>query len=360
MKFACAIVLGVGISVHGKTFDAKVESTWELYGDYAPGIAKFGEGYDLLFGNPLSARGTADPGFKTRGVFKLTFNQGLVTSDGRWNIPDFTTVDSIVDQCSTRFNSDEMTGVNKYVANLRQIDQEISDTWDVPFRASQAFKNFEEVTTANHTVVVQTFAECESYSVAMDLNVDLPLSQDFLAFAMELPAEYSPEYYYELVKRYGTHVISGLRLGARAGQQATFNEVDYLDLIQSGSSIQAKAEYAALIAAGHGDLLTSAQQEEGHHFASKAVYLLRFTLGGKYAPNVTEWMNTASATPMPAHLELASLDTLFTNRWMDPEKYPGAALKRDNVKRMLSSYCDLTFGEVKMCEPFQPDRPVPV
>lgn len=254
--------------------------------------------------------------------------------------------------------------MNGYVNHQlsRDIETSLFDSFiTTPFRSSLDFKKVDDVTRNNRTVVVQSLAQCEYYSVRFDNVYSASLAPDFLRLAMSLPAVYNEEAYYELVRAYGTHVITGMSLGGRFGQQSTFYDLDYVDVIKSGSSIQRKAEYAAVVAAGYADRLTDAQLQEAHEFVTKAKDFTIWMEGGQFNPTVTEWMKTVRASPKPVRVELTSLDKLFSSIWMDPKIYPDVDIKRRNVQKMLSSYCDLLvqFGQVRTCEPFGEDRPVP-
>lgn len=69
--------------------------------------AFLGSGYDLAQGNPDDDT-AFDPGFRGT-IFKLTFENGLKSEDGRYNVPDQST-SRLTSTCSFRSTSRRFQG----------------------------------------------------------------------------------------------------------------------------------------------------------------------------------------------------------------------------------------------------------
>lgn len=73
-----------------------------------------GSGYDLVKGNPLVD--TVDKGFVSK-IFEWSYNEGLLTEDGRYKIPDQIYVRKS-SSCSLSSQVDTFTGTQSYQESL--------------------------------------------------------------------------------------------------------------------------------------------------------------------------------------------------------------------------------------------------
>lgn len=82
-----------------------------------PNIGYVGMGYDMLNGNPHPKFGT-DPGFKVRSVYQYTYNQGRVTADLKYKVPDGISVIP-AQSCSYVSVATEIKGEQSYSEELK-------------------------------------------------------------------------------------------------------------------------------------------------------------------------------------------------------------------------------------------------
>lgn len=329
---------------------------------YAPGIERIGTAYDIMKGNPLSTVGI-DPGISKQRVFELTYVQGKTTPDSyQWSVPDHTVVDPVMSSCSASFVSRTMTGEEQYVQSLEEhvIADVIADiSWDAKFAANRDYRLVSDTTKNNQTIIVQSSAQCVLYAVALYLNDAPKLDPAFLTLVAQLPTTYDEYAYTTLVDKYGTHVVTSMNLGGRFGQRSALADIGYVDLLKGNVNIEYSAALAAQVSSGDSNM-TPTQKEEASQFSAKTVAgsSATFNIGGPFKADSAAWAaSVMQEGPMPLRYEVQSLDRLFTTQYM-----PAASVaKRDNVRKILNSYCAVLMsrGLTNTCVAPEVDRPLP-
>ena len=124
-----------------------------------------GRGYDLLKGNPSADY--VDPGFREE-TMKYTFDKGKTTQDGKYVIPDQSTVYDRT-SCSLDAVSREFTGMTSY---QKILDTRVSVGADydgaivkASFSISTEYKTTYNKTVHDHTVFTSASAQCEVYEL---------------------------------------------------------------------------------------------------------------------------------------------------------------------------------------------------
>lgn len=85
--------------------------------EFYPNIQTIGLGYDHVLGNPHSRGVGGDPGFKSKSVFKFTYNKKKLSGDLKYKIPDGVSVRR-VNTCSLNSLSREIQGETSYLQDL--------------------------------------------------------------------------------------------------------------------------------------------------------------------------------------------------------------------------------------------------
>ena len=113
---------------------------WLVSCEKMPGMKYLAAGYDYYMGNPLTTTRIVDSGFRSNAVFKLTYEQGKTTDDGKWDVPDGVT--TIPDNsCSLEFATTEISGMTKYTELLNFHVGYFPENWKGRFKASYDYKD---------------------------------------------------------------------------------------------------------------------------------------------------------------------------------------------------------------------------
>jgi len=198
---------------------------------------------------------------------------------------------------------------------------------------------------------------CTAYAATVQLYDAPKLSSDFLALAESLPDNYDLDAYSALMQTFGTHVINGMLLGGRFGQQSTFTTEDYTQMLTEKVDIEASAGFSAWSVSVDAEAMSSTEKEQASKFSKKSSSSVIFNIGGEYKSNAEKWISTVRAFPMPVSMDLTQLDELFDERYMSPK----LAAKKSNVQQAMREYCMFlrNQGKVESCDPLKPDGPLP-
>ena len=300
-------------------------------------IGYVGDTYNILLGNPKTTTGEVDPGFVGANIFQFTYNQNLTTSDGKYLIPDNTTINAI-DSCSFTFSSSTTTDTKSYMDSLKvHVDADFSG-WGASFSASADYKDVHSSTQNSETVFISSHAECQSYGASIN---GAPLAQGFKVAVYNLSVTNDTQQYVGFIKTWGTHVASSLIMGGRYGYRSSFTTETYSSLVSSNLSIKASAGYSASYSI-NANVGTDVEKEQADKFENSRKSYEIYQVGGLPPTSgngsTTDWIKTVKENPLPLKYNLVEISTLLY-----PQYFPNDTninSKREMWRQAAMEYCE--------------------
>ena len=283
----------------------------DLYGSNVPRIPLYaGVSYDLLKGNPLA--NTIDPGFGYQ-VFEHTYDMGLTTEDGLFYIPDHT-VSRIRSSCSYESMANEYTGTEGYQKTLNVFVSAEGSGFGQSFSASVDYKRTESNTRTKTSVIVQSGASCEVFSLEIPVYQSLRVTDDFRQAVLR--AFYNNHSSWaSFMNIYGTHFVGQVVLGGRIVMQSKMSSESYAELLSVGIDIKAEAKLSFLASLTVSTSISS-QTTSQKEFTKKVTETATVNVGGKppQSGNWMDWQAMLKESPAPIKYTLVSTPTLFTTQ----------------------------------------------
>ena len=308
-----------------------------------------GSCYDILRGNPQNTAGL-DPGFLGQGIFQFTYNQGLTTADGRYSIPDYTTVNDI-QSCSFSFSSRIDKDTASYMDSLKiHVDADFKGK-AASFSASADYQQVHQSTQSRQTVFISSQAQCEVYGASVD---DAPLT-DFFVKAVNSLSEVinssTKHDYLTFIQKYGTHIVTALKMGGRFGVRSEFSTTDYSNLCSSGVNVKASAGYSGQVDVS-ASLATDDHKKAAQSFNDKRHSYKMFQVGG-HPPvdengTTFEWAQTLKNDPLPLSYSLTEMYKFFTL-----QNFPNITnidKKKENLRNVTLDYCMAHASDKSLCQ----------
>ena len=317
--------------------------------DKYPNIDYLGSCYNIIYGNPQDTSGL-DPGFLAKGIFQYTYSQGLTTADGRYSIPDHTTVND-AQSCSFAFSSSITKNSGSYMDSLKlHVDANFKG-WGASFSASADYQQVSDTTQNGQTIYVSSQAQCEAYGASVD---GAEFTDDFTNSVFYLPETLDSTTkgdYLTFIQVYGTHIATALRMGGRYGVRSEFTAQSYSSLSSSGFNIKASAGYSGTLNLG-ASLDTDTQQQAAESYNDHRSSYTIYQVGGNppVDENETafEWAQTVKEHPLPLSYHLTEILKYFT-----PYYFPNdtsIARKGENLRNVTLEYCMLQASDTGLCQ----------
>ena len=308
-------------------------------------IDYLGDTYNILKGNPKATGGTLDPGFQGANIFQLTYSN-LTTSDGKYLIPDNTTVNAI-DSCSFDFSSSTTTDTKSYMDSLKvHVDADFKG-WGGSFSASTDYSQVHNSTQSSEAVFISSHAECQSYGASID---NAPLVQGFVDAISKLPLTNDTQPYKDLIKIWGTHVASSLIMGGRYGYRSEFTTDTYSSLVSSGFNIKASAGYSGSFSI-NANVGTDVEKEQADKFENSRKSYVIYQVGGVPPTSgngsTTDWIKTVKDEPLPLKYNLVDIST-----FLYPQYFPNDTninSKRELWRKAAMEYCESNAPDASLC-----------
>jgi hypothetical protein len=329
-----------------------------------PGFQFLGYGYDVLHGNPRSTQGDGDPGFRTN-VFKFTHNDGQMTPDDKWQVPDKTTSQDFGRTCSATQNTRILDSAYDYQHTVKNGISLDVGFMGLEFSLSTDFKNVDNETRTNTSIFAQIDAKCVAYEITMHTFDHPTVDPNFIAGVNSLPGHYDEKSYMAFLRSFGTHVVTQMQVGGQWGWQLTFDRFAYTNMLDNAVDVAAGIEYAGKVRAG----IHFNHSSETTDFMSVVSSISKnssFNVGGSFNPDMMEWMKSVKAQPMPTHLTLVSLDELFTPAYVPNCSAALLAARASAMRQAIQNYCPYVQKHVdptaicKSAQPLPPPQPDPV
>ncbi|XP_063965620.1 uncharacterized protein LOC129275953 isoform X2 [Lytechinus pictus] len=186
-----------------------------------------GISYDIIRGNPEGDKnsGGVDPGLMTtRRVLKLTYDEGRLSKDNEYRIPDQVDYERRSSSYTSK-EKDTYYGTKSYAKKLSHqvaVDASVEAVFaQVEFAASHQYKSVQNDESTSGFVYFseQTINNYGSIRYKMGLARDAGFepSREFIATACDLPVNYDRDAYMEFLSNWGTHAVIKADLGARSG-----------------------------------------------------------------------------------------------------------------------------------------------
>lgn len=322
------------------------------YGSLPPfhNIEYLGSAYDILKGNPESTQGH-DSGFIGPTIFQFTYYQNLTTTDGRYSIPDHTTVHD-AQSCSFAFSSTTIKDTRAYMDSLKVHVSTDFKGWGASFSGSSDYQSVHQSSVSENTVFISSHAQCESYGGSID---DAPFTKDFVKAVSLLPSSFNSstrEKYLSFIQTYGTHVATALIMGGRYGFRSEFTVEGLSDLSKTGINVKASAGYSGLIDIST-SLATDDQQKDANTFNSYRKTFVVYQIGGK--PDVSEtgvpysdWAQSVKDNPEPLSYRLTELYKYFTSKNFPNDHDIDS--KKESLQNATLQYCMDISVDKHLCQ----------
>ena len=313
-----------------------------------PNIGYLGSSYDIFRGNPQNTGGL-DSGFLGLGIFRFSYNQGLTTADGRYSIPDHTTVND-AQSCSFSFSSRVNKDTASYMDSLKiHVDASFKG-WGASFSASADYQQVHQSTQSRQTLYISSQAQCEAYGASVD---DAPFSDGFVNGVRYLPEVLNSStnsVYLTFIEQYGTHIVTALKMGGRFGVRSEISATNYSNLCSSGINVKASAGYSGTVDVS-ASLATDIQKKAAQSFNDQRRSYKIYQVGGN--PPVDEngtafqWAQTVKDNPLPLSYTLTEMYKYFTSQYF-PD-IPNINKKKQNLRNVTLDYCMAHALDTSLC-----------
>ncbi|XP_071507091.1 uncharacterized protein [Diadema antillarum] len=219
----------------------------QAVGDPKPtpvGISNFvGIGYNIIDGNPEGGDiylGGVDPGLLvTRPVLKLTYDDGTLTADREYVVPDqvvFTPRSS----CASVTTQQTFYGMESYIEKISvDVEQSSRVTYifgKAKFTGSTRYDEVNAEVKNQRSVYYEDRTVCNRgqarYRDELAIHEQYPLDDGFVADVCRLPASYDEDVYMNFLDDWGTHVVTQVDLGFKTTdryQETRENFVHYAE-----------------------------------------------------------------------------------------------------------------------------------
>ena len=314
-----------------------------------PNIGYLGSCYDIFKGNPLTTRGL-DPGFLDHGIYLFTYNQGLTTADGRYSIPDHTTVND-AQSCSFSFSSRVNKDTASYMDSLKiHVDASFKG-WAASFSASADYQEVHQSTQSRQTVYVSSQAQCQAYGASIDYAT---FTDDFVNAIRYLPEVLNSSTkhdYLTFIQQYGTHIVTALKMGGRFGVRSEFATSNYSGLYSHNINVKATAGYSGSVDVS-ASLATDAQKKDAKIFNDVRRNYKMFQIGG-HPPvdekqTAFEWAQSVKDNPLPLSYSLTELSNFVTSLYFPHTMKINE--KQKNLRNVMLEYCMTHALDTSLCQ----------
>lgn len=319
-----------------------------------PGIAFLGRGYNMLTGNIISTITTVDHGYSLP-VFQFEYSKGLTTPDGKYQMPDGTTVMS-VPECNYDMDGRTVNSLWAYQDNVNSFFGLSGTAGPVNFKFGIDSEQIHDATSSGSNIYLTNQIQCTVLQVQIEPYVPPALNDDFVTAVNDfLPNVSDSEAYNNFLDQFGTSFISMAKLGGRQGFQTKFSTSSYADLLENQVDVQASVgadNYATL------GLNTNSTLAHNENVTSAILQSSRFNLGAPFSSKIDEYQASVLADPVPIFLTTQPIsDLLSPPYWSNPSADVKA--KQSLIKAASADYCT-HIGEIKnYSNPCEAPKPVP-
>lgn len=311
-------------------------------------------GYNILRGFPLATG--HDPGF-SYPIFAANYDNKKQTADCRYSVPQGLVVVPDV-SCITSFTS-KIVQTQYEFANSLSVSASVSGGgWGVSFSASAGYKKSSSEISTGESVFILSSASCNYYFSKLVKRSPPPLDPVFLSWVKRLSRTNSTDVYLEFLDTYGTHFPTEVTFGARFTYEHKMTSKEYKTQSENQVNVAVSASYSGIVNVGGGFSMDSSQKEKASEF-SKSVETKTISVGAAPPANgdAMTWASTVKDSPVPSSYKLASIEELFTEKYMNPaELSVNLAHIAKTINKTKHAYCQsmISKGEVESCQSLTP------
>ncbi|XP_060563198.1 uncharacterized protein LOC132722693 [Ruditapes philippinarum] len=311
-------------------------------------------GYNILRGFPLAIG--HDPGF-TYPIFAANYETKKQTADCRYSVPQGLVVVPDV-SCITSFTSTIVQTQYEFANSLSVSASVSGGGWGVSFSASAGYKKSSSEISTGESVYIISSANCNYYFSKLVKRSPPPLDPVFLGWIERLSTTDSTDLYLEFLDTYGTHFPTEVTFGARFTYEHKMESKKYEKESESGVNVAVSASYSGIVNVGGGFSMDKSQREKASAF-SKSVETKTISVGAPPPANgdALTWASTVKDSPVPSSYKLASIEELFTDKYLDETQLRvNLAHIARNINKTKREYCQnmISRGEVESCQTLSP------
>ena len=314
-------------------------------------------GYNILKGYPLAVG--HDPGF-TLPIFAADYRAGSQTADCRYSVPKGIILIPDV-SCITSFSSEVLETKYEFSKSLSVSAHVSGGGWGVSFSASTGYKESSSVVATGKSVYILSKASCNYYYMRLLEDDAPPFHPVFLKWILKLNNTNQDTVYVDFFERYGTHFLKEVQFGATFTYEHKMSSQDYKTEKQKGVNVAVSASYSGLFSVGGGFSMDSSQKQKASNFQEK-VETRTITIGAAPPANgdALTWAATVQESPVPVSYELASIEELFTEKFMTGPKLRINSIDyktiSQNIINTKQKYCEVlkSKGLVDNCAELSP------
>ena len=403
-------------------------------------IGYLGSGYDVIFANPhpTESKASIDPGYRNH-IFDLSYC-GELTADHRYQVPENVTVrkqvsgqlhfnvhvinstkeftkvlgksyqvgsgTSATSNGSTSSDSSWIMkivgegmglvadrvnpiagriarGIGSLLGNFGTITSEtVEGSNGLAFSGSRDFKHVTNEINSNFKKIVETSATCTVYKATLNQYAFPTLNRNFKIAVETFPTDdleeidEGDERYVNFFREYGTHMVSGVLMGASYGERYTIDEKNWQVMASRNfdwkSAASRYTEQNICKSTSRSLTQNSADDCDNRQWNQSGTYTASdgntdntgfsrlmsdrrvFTVGS--LPPTTlqldQWISQTFDNPVPVHLTLDLIVNLLVPKYFPDD--PLIAKRRAGLLKSLSQYCEKILqpnGHVTSCEP---------
>ena len=305
-------------------------------------------GYNILKGYPMAVG--HDPGL-TRPIFKADYRGKRHSADCKYKIPRGLTVVPDV-SCVTSFTSDVIRDKYQLTKSLDASAEVSGGGWGAEFSASVQYKTKSNSVQSKESVFINSVAKCDYYLSVMDDVQPPPLDESFI---MKVKTLKTVNDVFKLFEYYGTHYLKTTTFGARLIFESKMKKSDYNSMKSKNVNVALSGSYSGIVRVSGKASLNVDEQKQANNFRQKTETKTISVGAPPPADGKTEtWASEVKETPVPTKYKMASIEDLFTKKFM------GHLINNtDDLQKLVKdgrkAYCRYlkTKGSVDSCKKIQ-------
>lgn len=267
-------------------------------------------GYNILKGYPMAVG--HDPGL-TRPIFQADYNDKKHTADCKYTIPKGLTVVPDV-SCVTSFTSDVIRDTYQLTKSLDASAEVSGGGWGAEFSASAQYKQKSNSVQSKESVYINSVAKCDYYLSIMDDMRPPPLDKSFIMKAKTLKTN---DDVFKFFEYYGTHYLKTVTFGARLIFESKMKKSDYSSMKSKSVNVAISGSYSGIVRVSGKASLNTDEQSQASNFRQKTETKTISVGAAPPADGKTEtWASEVKETPVPTKYKMASIEELFTKKFM--------------------------------------------
>jgi len=274
---------------------------------------------------------------------KSVITKKKLTVDLRFLIPDNTVVGKNVG-CQLDGSTKEIKGEKSYADSL-SVDAKASGSFGFfSFSASMDYQHVSEGTSSEHSVYVETKADCKVFDGHIKLYDPPQFDSEFLLGLKTLkglPYAKNKFVWHKFINYFGTHFTQSIQMGARYGYLMKLSEKAYSSFQSQG--VDVSASVSVFTVSGGVDVKKS--DKNSNKVMSSSSETKSFSIGSipPRDNNGNTWANQAITEPMPISYELRAMTEIFTDPAMNLTQIINAKIDPHEMatgfRLALANYC---------------------